>query len=253
VTDALADKTRQVVLPHEAMKWIAHQSLAGSAIGPLLLNQRFDAEDSIEEADVQFELAEKILLDFAARGKIRIYGTNQDEEDVQIDPAVFAKSQLQSEGIIFWLGSAGDEEHEREYNELAVDYADLTSHFWGGAEEERPSLTRDAQAAPAATIRPLRPMSRAGRRPKHKWAEFTAEVVEYCLSNGAIRQQVRLVEHMKDWCAERWGEEVGDSDARAWVAPIFRKFEKHWRTRGPSGAAENSEPAAENSEPDPAA
>jgi hypothetical protein len=242
VTDPPADKMRLVVLPHEAIRWIAHRSLAGSAIGPIRLNERFGAEDFFEEADVQFELAEKILFDFAARGKIRIYGINRDEEDVQIDSAVFAKSHFQSEGSTFWLGSAEDEEHEREYNELAVDYADLTSQFWGGAEEQRPPLMRDAQAAPAATIRSLRPMSRAGRRPKHKWAEFTAEVVEYCLSNGAIRQQVRLVQHMKDWCGERWKEEPGDSDIRAWVAPIFRKFEKHWRLSEGAGAAENSKP-----------
>jgi hypothetical protein len=237
----------------EALWWIAWRNLAGWSIGPRRICERLvDDSDFEDYSDTRLDFAVEFLLDYAARGKIRIYARRHEHyregfdcpigfgsvklEQEFLDKAVYTEERSQAE--LCWNRL----ESEYIYTDISVDYVDLTEHFWGdtGGQPVRSSDTIGLPTPVAAPPRMLQPMSRRGRPRKHKWADFAAEATDHCLAAGPLKGQFELVAHMKNWCAENWLTQAEDSDLRAWVAPIFRKFEEHWQ-KLPRQPAENSE------------
>ena len=64
---------RVCVLFREAILWIAHRNFSGFSIGLLRLSERPDEDDLYYWAQGRYDFAQDLLLDYAARSKIRIY------------------------------------------------------------------------------------------------------------------------------------------------------------------------------------
>src|SRR5712671_30268 len=145
------------VLYREAISWIAFRNFGGydTSIGPRLLRDlpRYD-DDSDDEVERgigigRYMLAQSLLLDYARKGRIRIYANGtlkenkwaaaladenieKDEEDVsspiQLTADFLIKAELdfhEYEGPTLFI------REERAYTELAVNYDDLMKEFWG--------------------------------------------------------------------------------------------------------------------------
>jgi hypothetical protein len=255
----LAEYEKRLCVPfREALWWIAWRNLAGWSIGPRRVCERLvDDSDFEDYSTARLDFAEELLLDYASRGKIRIYARRNfgpEEYREGLDSKIgFGSVRLEQEfleratyteetGQAALCWRIDTQEPQYIYTDLSVDYDDLTEHFWGDAEKQpaRSSDTIERPTPAAAPPRMLSPMSRRGRPRKHKWADFAAEASAHCLAAGPLRGQVELITHMRDWCAENWLIQAEDSDLRAWVAPIFRKFAEHWEET-PRRSAENSE------------
>jgi hypothetical protein len=260
-TTTPAEYENRLCVPfREALWWIAWRNLAGWNIGPRRICERLvDDSDFEDYSTARLDFAVELLLDYATRGKIRIYACyrfdnklNREGLDcpigfgsVKLEHEFLAKAtytEETGESALYWCSN--NQEQKYIYADLSVDYVDLTEHFWGDAEGQpaRSSDTIEPPSAAAAPPRMLRPMSRRGRPRKYKWADFAAEAIDHCLTAGPLQGQSELVGYMKNWCAENWLTQAEDSDLRAWVAPIFRKFEEHWQ-KIPTRPAENSERA----------
>jgi hypothetical protein len=249
---------------YEALNWIAFRNLAGRMTGPLPLFQVLARHEDEWAADAnsRIDFAEELLLSWAARGAIKLYADTweSDREDrkkdaVQVIPKFVARAKIDHEDgygpSLYWLSE--DQEIGERYERVAVDYNDLAECFWGkdnidshctpieqldksmeaGVREEERNFTEYVNRARHRTLRTgitaiaersPRPMSRRGRPTKHKWSELTAAAVGRCL-NRPISRQEELVREMLTWCVEHWGEEPTLSDIRAYIAPIFKKFE----------------------------
>ena len=194
------------VIFEEAVAWIANRSFSGAlAFGPRPLGQLpFNDEDD-DEYCIELgsrKLAELLLVDYAAKGRIRIYArdgdTNNDETNDLLKFPVQLISNSLSRAILFetdkgYIIMVGDEE----YNYLAVHYDDLIREFWGNIA---PITTRAADVRPAPGAVPLR---RRGRRPRYPWPDFAAELVRRSISGLPIANQAALEEHMLECATPR--------------------------------------------------
>jgi hypothetical protein len=215
------------VLFGEAIAWIAVRSFTSAVvigprpIGLLPFAEEDDEEDTIAEARCM--LAQQLLIDYGAKGRIRIYADDDWTKDNQAEEAMSFPIQLATD----FLSKA---EYRFDYNTghtlyvpdrgyyyLAVNYADLIREFWGDAA---PSITiREPTARPERGTVPLR---RRGRRPRYPWPDFAAELVRRSLYGPPIVNQAALERDMLDWCATTWGAEPAASEIREWVRPTFR-------------------------------
>jgi hypothetical protein len=263
------------VLFAEAIAWIAYRNLNGAldpAVGPRLLKElpRFgDDDDEIDfRATISIgreQLAQELLLDYAAKGKIRIYakdGSTPDGADVA------SPLQLTTDFIIRaefefneYQGATLFISEEQGYNDLAVNYGDLFREFWGDAASPTAIPKASARSAPgeqaeavAADLPGLatgaylpqqgtRPLRRRGPRSRYPWPNFVAELVRFAIVEPGIDRQVALERHMLEWCATTWDAEPSASEVRYWVSPTFQILRKLpaavWR---PNGAAGNLSP-----------
>jgi len=240
------------VLFAEAVAWIAYRNLNGAvepAVGPRLLKElpRFgDDDDEIEfRADISIgreQLAQELLLDYAAKGKIRIYakdGSTPDGADVasplQLTTDFIIRAEFEFD---VYKGATLFISEEQGYNDLAVNYSDLLREFWGDAA---PSITiREPTARPERGTVPLR---RRGRRPRYPWPDFAAELVRRSILGPAIANQAALEKHMLEWCHATWGAEPVVSEIREWVRPTFQMLARSSvAARAPNGMAGNSSP-----------
>jgi hypothetical protein len=208
-------------------------------------------------------LAQDLLLDYAAKGRIRIYASEGWTEDeaplpfpIQLTPDFLTKAEFDFD---IYKGPTLFIREEQGYNELAIHYGDLLEEFWGNApsnaiRETTPSLAPSEQLeGPAADLHShqkdaaARAMSRRGRRPKYAWpdfsAELAAELLRRSISGLPIGNQAALEKHMQGWCAEKWDAEPALSQIREWVCPAFKMFSRSSAVlRAANGAADNSSP-----------
>jgi hypothetical protein len=169
-------------------------------------------------------LAQQLLLDYGAKGRIRIYADGVLAEDKPVEEDMSFPIQLATDFLSkaeyefdldlgHTLQVPGD---QARYN-LAVNYDDLIREYWGDAAL---SITiREPTAQPERGTVPLR---RRGRRPRYPWPDFAAELVRRSLYGPPIKNQAALERHMLDWCATNWSAEPAASEIREWVRPTFR-------------------------------
>jgi hypothetical protein len=275
------------VLFAEAVAWIAYRNLNGAvepAVGPRLLKElpRFgDDDDEIEfRADISIgreQLAQELLLDYAAKGKIRIYakeGSTPDGADVasplQLTTDFIIRAEFEFD---VYQGATLFIREEQGYNDLAVNYGDLLREFWGDAAPPTAIRKANARSAPgeqaeaaAADLpglaigahlrhevlpagnhdiaaRGTPPLRRRGPRSRYPWPNFVAELVRFAIAEPGIDRQAALERHMLEWCATTWDAEPSASEVRYWVSPTFQILRKLsaavWR---PNGAAGNLSP-----------
>jgi hypothetical protein len=230
-----ADETRRVLFFHEALCWIANKNLAGYSLGPIPLDVDRDKadEEAWKQGLARYHFAKDLLLNNVAKGNIRIY-SGHDVNPIDRDFIARAKLGDENDEYCLWWLSA-DEEDGENYDDLAVDYADLVAQFSWNEANTAPSTDLPQMlpwpSMPSNNVSAPRPMSRRGRKAKYKWAELTAKVVEYCL-DAPFYEQRFLTHLIKEWCNKNWQELPDDSDLNAYVAPIFEKFDRHWRANG---------------------
>jgi hypothetical protein len=234
----------------EAVTWIARRdfSLPGNRIGPRQLSILPMWGDEEEEDDNgRYQLAQELLLDRAAKGKIRLYargGSSElvDEKSIsfpmELSPEFIKKAEYEFEdsegGPTLYIIE------QESYHDIAVDYSDLLREFWGGERDE----TVNKQRTLTAPARPNHKDSmilarRRGRRPQYSMQDFAAEMTRYCLTNP-IADQAALERHMAEWCLNEWGREPAVSYIREWVSPTFRAVRQ---TRGGAGNSTPDLPA----------
>jgi hypothetical protein len=239
------------VLFEEAIAWIAVGNFTEAvAIGPRPLWLLPSAEEDDEKyriAEGRSMLARQLLIDYGAKGRIRIYADGGWAEDKQVAEAMSFPIQLATDFLSraeyeFDRGHTLYVPEDRGYCDLAVNYDDLIREFWGDAA---PSTTiREPTARPERGTVPLR---RRGRRPRYPWPDFAAELVRRALYGPAIKNQAALERHMLEFCATNWGAEPVASEIREWVRPTFRVLSRSSAaTRAPNGIADDRSP--ENTE-----
>jgi hypothetical protein len=234
----------------EAVTWIARRDFSSpeNRIGPRQLCKlpKWGDEEN-EDDDGRYDLAHELLMDRAAKGKIRLYaqdGGLDDENDIsfpiEISPEFIRKAKFdlcQASGPTLYLPEEGG------YSDIVVDYSDLVREFWGepgGKFDE--TVSKDATVA--APERPDRTTSinlarRRGRPPRYRMQDFAAEMTRFCLTNP-IPDQAALERHMAEWCLDAWGCEPASSYIREWVSPTFRAVRK---ARGGAGESRPDLPA----------
>ena len=258
------------VLYREAIYWIVFRNFRGRAVGvvgprPLEKLPRFGYDDDDEAVEYGIDigrliLAQDLLLDYAAKGRIRVYaneGSTANEASlsfpIQLTAEFLAKAEFdfdECEGPTLFI------REEQSFYELAVHYGDLLRGFWGNA----PPITipdtiacpaPDEQAEPphAADLRArqtdaaARAMTRRGRRPKYAWADFSAELLRRVISGPPMANQAALERHMQEWCVEKWHAEPAVSQIRDWVGPAYRMISRS------SAADRTAKETADNSSP----
>jgi hypothetical protein len=215
------------VLFGDAIAWIAVRNFTGAvAIGPrpfgLLPCGDGDDDEEYRTAEGRSILAQELLIDRAAKGRIRIYAGHGWADDQEVEEAMSFPLQLSSD---FLTGALHEFDYgeghvlfipeERGYNDLAVDYSDLIREFWGDAAA--PSMAiRETIARPSpSTVLPideargvapvpsaraigtaLRPLRPRGRRPRYPWPDFAAELARRSLSGPPMVNQAALERHM---------------------------------------------------------
>jgi len=241
------------VLFGEAIAWIAVRSFTSAvAIGPRPFGLLPFPEEDAEEygiAEGRRMLAQELLLDYGAKGRIRIYADGVLAKDKQVEadmdlPVQLATGFLSRAKYEFDV-DVGDTLYVPEdlgYYYLAVNYDDLAREFWGDAA---PSIKiREPTARPERGTVPLR---RRGRRPRYPWPDFAAELVRRSIYGPPIVNQAALERDMLDWCATTWGAEPAASEIREWVRPTFRILARSSAAaRAPNGIADDRSP--ENTE-----
>ena len=273
------------VLYREAISWIAFRNCGGcdTSIGPRLLRDlpRYD-DDSDDEVERgigigRYMLAQSLLLDYARKGRIRIYANGaswskenkwaaaladenieKDEEDVfspiQLTADFLIKAELdfhEYEGPTLFI------REERAYTELAVNYDDLMKEFWGSdalptsiqemrsPDRDEPAFTLPGSQDEAAAL--AMPLKVRGRRPRYPWPDFMAELVaelhRRSISGPPVANQAEIERQMLDWCTNKWGAEPAVSQIREWVGPTFRAISRSpVSRRATNGAADNFSP-----------
>jgi hypothetical protein len=259
------------VLYREAIDWIAVRNFNGRAasVGPRPLKELppfgDDSDDDVEYGIGigRIMLAQELLLDYAGKGRIRIYASEGSTEDeaalsfpVQLTADFLTKAEFDFDE---YHGPTLFIREEQGYNELAVHYGDLLREFWGDApsiairETTSPLAPSEQPETPAADLcspqrdAAARAMSRRGRRPKYAWpdfsAELAAELLRRSISGLPIGNQAALEKHMQEWCAEKWDAEPAVSQIREWVSPAFKMFSRSSAVlRAANGVADNSSP-----------
>jgi hypothetical protein len=240
------------VLFEEAIAWIAVRSFTSAvAIGPRPLRLLPFPEEDAEEygiAEGRRMLARQLLVDFGAKGRIRIYADEVFAQDNQVEDESFpiqlttdflSKAEYEFDVDV---GHTLRVPKDRGCCYLAVNYDDLIREFWGDAA---PSITiREPTAQPERGTVPLR---RRGRRPRYPWSDFAAELVRRSLYGPPIKNQAALERDMLDWCATNWSAEPAPSEIREWVRPTFRIISgSSAAARAPNGIADDWSP--ENTE-----
>jgi hypothetical protein len=258
------------VLYGEAINWIAFRNFSGRAVGvgpwPLEKLPRFGHDDDDDAVEYGIDigrriLAQELLLDYAAKGRIRVYaneGWTEDEASlsfpIRLTTEFLAKSEFTFEeydgGPTLFITE------EQGYSELAVHYGDLLREFWGNAlpitipeTMAGPAPVEQAEPLHAADLRAhqtdaaARAMSPRGRRPKYAWPDFSAELLRRSISGPAIANQAALERHMLEWCAEKWNAEPAVSQIRDWVGPAYRMISQS------STADRTAKQTADNSSP----
>ena len=245
-----SDDQQLWVLFREAVAWIAYRSFSGDAFGPRPLRELPYDDGDDEEHNMgigRCTLAEQILVDHAAKGKIRIYARHVEAEadhpedydgSLQLTVEFLTRAELaikNGEGYILFIRG----EYGRLYYNLAVNYRDLVREFWG---DGAPAIE-----IPETTVRPepsAVPLRRRGRRPRYPWPDFAAELVRRSISGPPIANQAALTKHMLEWCAATWGAEPAESEVREWVRPTFRMLARSsaWAVGAPNGTVDNSSP-----------
>jgi hypothetical protein len=215
------------ILFGEAISWIAVRSFTSVvAIGPrpfglLPFREEYAEENGIAEGRCM--LAQQLLVDYGAKGRIKIYADEGWTEGKQVAEEMAFPIQLTTDFLskkeYEFEDDTGHTLFVREdicYYYLAVNYDDLTREFWGDA----PSITIREPTAPLE--RGTVPLRRRGRRPRYPWPDFAAELVRQALCGPAIANQAAFERHMLDWCATTWGAEPAPSEIREWVRPTFQ-------------------------------
>jgi hypothetical protein len=241
------------VLFREAIAWIAVRNFTEAvAIGPRPFRLLPFGEEDDEEyriAEGRCMLAQQLLIDYGAKGRIRIYADHGWSKDGQVSEDMSSPVQLATDflstaeyGVDYHIGDTLYVPEDRGYYYLAVNYDDLIREFWGDAA---PSITiREPTARPERGTVPLR---RRGRRPLHPWPDFVAELVRVLLYGPPFKNQAALERHMAEWCATTWGVEPAASEIRKWVRPAFRIISgSSAAARAPNGRADDWSP--ENTE-----
>jgi hypothetical protein len=228
----------------EAVWWIACQNLAGWCRGPVPLSIVFsDTHNEEDDAAARFAHALDLLLNHAARGKVRLYAGsfslgqfNQGQVNLLLDPAFIAKARYveEDDGEISVLYVPEEEEGDEEEGggraeDLAVDYRDLTEQFWGTDRAAESSPTAAASHQPARPPVPPAALRRSaarrrGRPPEYDWPAFLAEALRRCLT-GRIARQGELETQMLQWCVEQWDKEPSESQVRDYAGAAFRAVE----------------------------
>jgi len=194
----------------------------------------FDDDEGDEEAAGRHALACEILLEFAAKGKVRLYARNgcvdTSEETLQkypirLSPEFVGRAEYDFEkdqGPTLY-------DEEDSYYDLAVDYNDLTREFWGEEHQNQLGSFPEYSAEQPSPLLPaiVMPVNRRGRRPRYPWPDFAAELVRRSLSGPNPANQAVLERHMQEWCAATWGAEPAASEIRNWVRPTFRVLASH--------------------------
>jgi hypothetical protein len=216
------------VLFGEAIAWIVARNFTGAiTIGPRPFGLLpFEEEDDEEYriAEGRCMLARQLLIDYGAKGRIRIYADDGWVEDKQVGEDMPFPIQLATDFLSraeyefnYHVGHTLYVPEDWSYYYLAVNYGDLIREFWGDAA---PSITiREPTARPERGTVLLR---RRGRRPRYPWPDFAAELVRRSLYGPPIENQAALERHMLDWCATSWSAEPAASEIREWVRPTFR-------------------------------
>lgn len=232
----------------EAVTWVARRdfSLPANRIGPrhiCILPMCGDEED--EDDNGRYELAHELLIDRAAKGKIRLYARGGwseliDEKSISF-PMELSPDFIKKAEYVFEGSEGGPTlyvEEQEGYNEIVVDYSDLISQFWGepGQECEHPTPPLPARPNRTASINLAR---RRGRPPRYSMKDFAAEMTQYCLTNP-VPDQAALERHMAEWCLDEWGCEPAASYIREWVSPTFKAVRK---ARGGAGNSRPDLPA----------
>jgi hypothetical protein len=228
----------------EAVTWIARRDFSAPAkrIGPRQLSILPMWGDEKDEDDSgRYELAQELLLDRAAKSKIRLYARGGwseliDEKSIsfpmELSPEFIKTASYEldfSEGATLYI-------EEREgYHDIVIDYSDLIREFWGEPDQEcEETVSRHPiMAAPSRQDRrvSINLPRRRGRPPRYSMQDFAAELVRYCLTNS-IPDQAALERHMAEWCLDEWGGEPATSYIREWVSPTFKAVRK---ARGGAG------------------
>jgi hypothetical protein len=225
----------------EGVMWIAHRSLGGPPpIGPRPLSDLplEDTNESLVETG-KLLLAEQLLLDFGAKGRIRILSLEWegiDEEpdmaEVQIPAEFLSRATLQrhsGEGYQIFIP------RKECYYNLVVDYHDLTEVFWGATTSsssiqaefsvQAGFTAKGGLTAGVPSVKRSRSARRRGRPEGYPWGDFNAELVRRCLS-GPVRSQGELENHMLQWCTDHWPDEPVVSVIRDRVGPTFKMLER---------------------------
>jgi hypothetical protein len=236
----------------EAVTWIARRdfSIPANRIGPRPLNILpiwGDEED--EDDNGRYELAHELLMDRAAKGKIRLYargGSSElvDEKSIsfpmELSPEFIKKAEYvfeETEGPTLYIAE------QEAYGDVVVDYSDLIREFWGESGRECDEIV-SKQPRPAASARSnpntsINLARRRGRPSRYPMQDFAAEMTRYCFTNP-IPDQAALERHMAEWCLDEWGREPAASYIREWVSPTFRAVRK---ARGGAGNSRPDLPA----------
>jgi hypothetical protein len=243
--------TRQpvCVLFGEAIAWIAVRSFTSAVtIGPRPFGLLPFPEEDAEEygiAEGRCMLAQQLLIDYGAKGRIRIYADDVSAEDKRVEEHMSFPIQLATDFLSrakykcnYYTGHTLYVPEDRGYYYLAVNYDDLIREFWGDAA---PSII--IREPTARLERGTVPLRRRGRRPRYPWPDFAAELVRRSLYGPPIENQAALERHMLDWCATSWSAEPAASEIREWVRPTFRILSgSSAAARAPNGIADDWSP-----------
>jgi hypothetical protein len=237
------------VLFGEAISWIAVRSFTSAvAIGPRPFRLLPFPEEDAEEcgiAEARCTLAQQLLVDYGAKGRIKIYADDVWTDGKQVAEDMEFPIQLETEFLSraqyvfdYSIGHTLYIPEDLGYYYLAVNYDDLTREFWGDAA---PSIT--IREPTARLERGTVPLRRRGRRPRYPWPDFAAELVRRSLYGPPIKNQAAFERHMLDWCATSWGAEPAASEIRDWVRPTFRILSgSSAAARAPNGIADDWSP-----------
>jgi hypothetical protein len=249
----------------EAIDWIAFRNFSGcnASIGPRPFKElpRYgdDGVDDVEHGIRigRYMLAKSLLLDYARKGRIRIYAGDGSSEGNEKDKDLSLPIQLTADFLTKAELDFDEYEgpmlinQELSYNELAVNYDDLMKEFWGSdalptsiqemsfPDRGEPVFTVPGSQNEAELL--AMPLKVRGRRPRYPWPDFMAELVaelnRRSILGPAIANQAEIERHMLDWCTNKWGAEPAVSQIREWVGPTFRTSR-----RATNAAADNPSP-----------
>jgi hypothetical protein len=244
---------RTCVVFWEAVTWIAQRdfSLPENRIGPRQLSILPIWEDEQDDDGGRYELAHELLIDRAAKGKVRLYARDGWSELLEEGQSLSFPLELSAEFVkkaeYVCDPSEGPSLYVAEqegYSDIVVDYSDLIGEFWGEPGRENQDALNNQQTRQPCIRRLTAPqLRRRGRRPQYAWPDFAAELVRRLLS-GPVFNQAALERHMQEWCAVNWNAEPSTSELRYWVGPAFK-------AANAARSVGNSRPSPEMAEPPP--
>ena len=97
----------------------------------------------------------------------------------------------------------------RQYIGIFVNLQEVLKHFCKPKSYSSAKLTYDGKTFASQE---LVPAETRGRKPKHSWDDFHAEVTRFILHRGGLpKTQSVLVEQMLGWCSTEWEAEPAES------------------------------------------